>query len=89
MKYLWLGKLYVFRALPMGLSSPPRIFTKVMNAPLALLRQKDSTIAGYLDDFFLHGSDFQECVSNLRVAIHLFLQLGFTLKNMSYYHLRH
>ena len=79
LKFLWLGELYAFKALPMGLSSSPRIFTKVMKAPLALLRQKGCTIAGYIDDFFLQGSDFQECVSNLREAIDLFLQLGFTL----------
>ena len=31
LKFAWRGQLYQFRARPMGLSSSPRIFTKVLN----------------------------------------------------------
>ena len=61
LKFFWNGQLYEFNALPMGLSSSPRIFTKVMKPPLATLRQKGYTNCGYLDDFYLQGDDFQEC----------------------------
>ena len=63
----------------MGLSSSPRIFTKLMKPPSAHLRQKGCTISGYINDFFVLGSSYEECHENLRKAILLFLKLGFTL----------
>ena len=74
---LWLGNLYEFNVLPMGLSSSPRIITKVMKPPLAYLRQTGRTVSGYIDDFFIQGNDFRECYSSLEEAVLLFLQLGF------------
>ena len=56
-------------ALPMGLSSSPRIFTKVMKPPLAYFRQKGCTVSGYSDDFFIQGNDFRECYSSLEEAV--------------------
>ena len=61
----------------MGLSSSPRIFTNVMKPPLAYLRQKGCTVLGYVDDFFIQGSDSRECYSSLEEAVLLFLQLEF------------
>ena len=61
----------------MGLSSSPRIITKVMKPPLAYLRQTGCTVSGYTDDFFIQGNDFRECYSSLEEAVLLFLQLGF------------
>ena len=65
LKFLCFGNLYEFNALPMGLSSSPRIFTKVMKPPLAYLRQKGCTVSGYVDDFFIQGNDSQDCYSSL------------------------
>ncbi|XP_040215566.1 coiled-coil domain-containing protein 134 isoform X1 [Rana temporaria] len=42
-----------FRALPFGLSSSPRIFTKVMAEVLAFLRLRGILIVAYLDDLLL------------------------------------
>ena len=78
-KFRWGTGLYEFNALPMGLSSSPRIFTKLMKPPLAHLRQKGCAISGYIDDFFVLGNSYEECFENLRKAILLFLKLGFTL----------
>ena len=77
LKFLWLGNLYEFNVLPMGLSSSPRIITKVMKPPLAYLRQTGCTVSGYTDDFFIQGNDFRMCYSSLEEAVLLFLQLGF------------
>ena len=67
-------------ALAMGLSSSPRIFTKVMKPPLAYFRQKGCTVSGYIDDFFIQGIDFRECYSSLEGAVLLFIQLGFHVR---------
>ena len=72
-KFLWLGNLYEFNALPMGLSSSPRIFTKVMKPPLAYLRQKGCTVSGYIDDFFIQGNNFHECYSSLFLLMKIFV----------------
>ena len=77
LNFLWLGNLYEFNALSMGLSSCPRILTKVMKPPLAYLRKKGCTVSGYIDDFFIQGNNFRECYSSLEEAVFLFLQLGF------------
>ena len=31
LKFVWGGQLYEFQSLPLGLTSSPRIFTKIMN----------------------------------------------------------
>ena len=63
----------------MGLSSSPRIFTKLLKPPLTHLRQKNRVISGYIDDVFVPGNSYEECLETLRRAILLFLKLGFIL----------
>ena len=53
LKFKWQGKLYQFTALPNGLSSGPRDFTKLMKPPFAHLRNLGHTIIGYIDDTIL------------------------------------
>ena len=66
-----------FQSLPMGLTSSPRIFTKIMKPVLASLRQKGYTNSGYIDDFYLQGADFVDCCNNVKDTVDLFLRLGF------------
>ena len=49
LKFVWEGQLREFQSLPMGLTSSPRIFTKIMKPVLASLRQKGYTNSGYID----------------------------------------
>ena len=49
LKFVWGGQLREFQSLPMGLTSSPRIFTKIMKPVLASLRQKGYTNSGYID----------------------------------------
>lgn len=39
LRFTWKGQIYEFTALPNGLSSAPRIFTKVMKPVFSTLRQ--------------------------------------------------
>ena len=79
LKFLWNGKLYQFIALPMGLTSSPRIFTKIVKPPLAFLRKMGYTFTGYIDDFLLLGKDAVECSESIDETVKLFLDLGFTV----------
>lgn len=67
----------LYNALPMGLTSSPRIFTKVMKPPLAQLRKLGGTISGYIDDFFILGQSREECARTVKEAVRLFIRLGF------------
>ena len=58
---------------------PQGFLRKFMKPPLPHLRQKGCAICRYIDDFFVPGNSYQECLENLRKAILLFLKLGFIL----------
>jgi len=49
-KFSWNNSLYHFRALPNGLSSGPRLFTKLLKPPLAKLRSRGHVITAFIDD---------------------------------------
>ena len=49
------GQLYKFVCLPNGLSSAPRIFTKLLKPVFSALHKQGHEIMGYLDDSFLMG----------------------------------
>ena len=51
LKFMWRGVLYQFTSLPMGLTSSPRIFTKILKPVFATLRSRyGHCCLGYIDD---------------------------------------
>ena len=52
-KFLFGGNLYQFTCLPNGLGFGPRIFIKLLKAPLAYLHKRLIKIAAYIDDLFI------------------------------------
>ena len=51
LKFVWRDVLYQFTFLPMGVTSSPRIFTKIMKPIFAYLRsQWGHSCFGYIDD---------------------------------------
>ena len=65
--------------MPNGLSSAPRIFTKLMKPVYSVLRCQGFENVGYIDDNYLKGSTFQDCEKNVSVTVNLLCSLGFTL----------
>jgi hypothetical protein len=76
LKFKWNGELYTFCALPNGLSSAPRLFTKLLKPPLATLRSKHHISSAYIDDIYLQGETKQECVDNISDTVNLLANLG-------------
>ena len=72
------GKLYQYTCLPNGLSSAPRLFTKLMKPVYATLREQGHTNLGYIDDSLLLGDTITECDSSARATKSLVEHLGFT-----------
>ena len=70
-KFKWGSKLYQFTCLPNGLSSAPRIFTKLMKPVYATLRLKGHISSPYLDDSFLMADTFQDCNKNVQETLSL------------------
>ena len=71
------GKLYKFVCLPNGLTSAPRIFTKILKPIFAILYKEGHEIMGYLDDSILFGDTFEECRLSVLRTVSLFQALGF------------
>ena len=64
--FQWKGKHYQteFTCLPSGLSSAPRIFTKILKPVYARLRSIGHTCMGHIDDSLLVGQSFDSCHRN-------------------------
>ena len=80
LKFVWKDQLYAFNSLPMGLSSSPRIFTKILKPFFSALRsQFGHTCLGYIDDLFYLEDSYLECEEATLHAVQLFISLGFKI----------
>lgn len=79
LKFRWNGTLWQFRALPNGLSSGPRIFTKLLKPPLATLRSYGHTVIAYIDDTLLVAKTRQGAKEAVTKTAELFSELGFII----------
>lgn len=79
LRFIWQGILYQFTCLPNGLSSCPRTFTKLLKPPLTVLHKLGHITASYIDDLFLQGKTYEQCVSNVLDTFLQFEELGFII----------
>ena len=75
--FIFLNVYYQFTCLPQGLSSAPRIFTKVMRCVLSYLRCRGIRIAAWIDDFLIASSSRTLCLEHTSRTIGTFEELGF------------
>ena len=75
--FVFLNILYQFTCLPQGLTSAPRIFTKVMKAVLSYLRSFAIKIAAWLDDFLLAASKADLAKEQSSFTLRTLKELGF------------
>ena len=73
----WKGVTYQFNCLPFGLSSAPRVFTKIMRPVIAWLRQLGCRIITYIDDNLIMASTKEEAANLAELAVALLEALGF------------
>ena len=79
LRFPWQGHLWQYKALPNGLSSAPRLFTKMLKPILASLREAGHIVVGYLDDIILIGESESQVESAVRATIQAFSELGFKI----------
>ena len=73
------GSRYRFNVLPFGLTSSPRIFSKMLRPLISHLRQLGIKISAYLDDIILASPDISTLQANIDTTISLLTNLGFTI----------
>lgn len=71
-------KTYHFNVLPFGMTSSPRIFSKLLRVPILHLRNLGYKISFYLDDIFLCSHSPSLLKSQLQKTLELLTSLGFT-----------
>lgn len=79
MRFIWKGNVMEYTCLAMGLSSAPRVFTKLLKPVFASLRSKGFISVVYIDDVYLQGSTFKECADNVFYTCDLLKKLGFII----------
>ena len=77
LRFLWQGQAYQYRALPFGLTTAPRAFTKVLQPLLAFLRRQGIVLYAYLDDILVVASDPQSLVQAVHRTCLFLTDMGF------------
>ena len=79
LRFAWGNTVFEFQCLPFGLSSAPRIFTKLLKPVMALLRKKGIRCIIFLDDLLIMGKVKKELESLSQEIILLLQLLGFRI----------
>ena len=62
LKFKYQDKLFKFLALPNGLCSGPRKFTKLLKPALAFLRNQGFIVSAYIDDIIIIDESYDACI---------------------------
>jgi hypothetical protein len=84
LRFIWKDQCYEFTALPMGLTSSPRVFTKLLKPVFSVLHKHGFSSLIYIDDTFLQGNSFDACLENVFKTVSLLDNLGFTIHPEKY-----
>ena len=79
LRFFYNGRLFEFTALPFGLSTSPRVFTRIAKTVAAFLRRNGVQIYQYLDDWLIVGGSHREALSATRQTCQLASRLGFII----------
>ena len=79
LRFQWMGQLYQFTCLPNGLSSCPRVFTKILKPVFSSLRQEGNTNSAYIDDVLLQNDSYSECETAIVNTVMLVDKVGLTV----------
>ena len=79
LRFRWKGTLYEFQCLPFGLSSAPRVFTKLMKPVVSLLRRQGVRCIIFLDDLLVMKQTQEALMSTTRDILILLQVLGFRI----------
>ena len=78
-RFAWSGNLYKFLRLCFGFGPASRIFSKLFNVPIALLRRLNIGLVIYLEDILLMRRTVEEILMSRETLIFLLQHLGFVI----------
>lgn len=81
LRFEWKSDLVEFTCLPFGLSSSPRVFTKVMKPIVAELRNKGIKLVIYLDDLAIVSGSHKKGEMDAKIVVNLLESLGFVVNH--------
>uniref|UniRef100_A0AC35GWB7 Reverse transcriptase domain-containing protein n=1 Tax=Panagrolaimus sp. PS1159 TaxID=55785 RepID=A0AC35GWB7_9BILA len=73
------GQMYAFRALPFGLATAPRVYTKVIRPIAAFLRKYGINLIVYLDDWLFLADTAEKLEKDLKLASEVLTALGLVI----------
>ena len=79
LRFLWQGTAYEFRCLPFGLSTAPRVFTKILLPLIAHLRSLGVVVYVYLDDLLITGGSPAVVRRSVETTSDVLTRAGFIL----------
>ena len=79
LRFFWKGQCFHFTCLPQGLTSAPRIFTKLLKPVFSHLRSLGIMVICYIDDCIFFAASEEELISNVSYALYLFDSVGLTI----------
>ena len=78
-RFRWEGTIYEFLCLCFGLGPAPRLFTKLLKVPMAMLRRINIRLVIYLDDILIMGATMEEIEWARDTVLYLLINLGFVI----------
>ena len=81
LKFCWHGELYMYIVLLFGLTSAPKIFTKVLKALVSYLHHQGHTVTFYLDDGWQCGDTYETSLRVCEATYNLSVSCGFIPNN--------
>lgn len=79
-RFIHNNQKYQFRALIMGYTHSPRVFTKILKPVFAKLRSNGHVSSAYIDDSCLQGTTYHICKQNIEETVRLMDSLGLTVQ---------
>lgn len=79
LQFRWRGKVYRYRCLPFGLTSAPRVFTKMIRPFAAYLRSRGVRMVVYLDDILILAKSHAESVRHTKLVTDTLKKFGFLI----------
>lgn len=79
LRFIWNGNKYQYTCMPNGLSSAPRIWTKLLKPVFSYLRKNGYANVAYIDDSFLQAQTFDACLENIKHTVQIVDRLGLTV----------
>ena len=81
LRFAFRGTVYQFQTLAFGLTSAPRVFTKVVITLIAFLRQKGIQIHAFLDDWLIVNKDRRNLMQDVEYTLTTLKKLGFLVNH--------